>query len=88
MSLLPVHAAHTIQTQEPTARWLVELLWSAQAVGIIGGEPKCGKSLLALEIAVAVATGQPCLRRFATPSPGRVLLYNGEDPPALPRFDL
>jgi hypothetical protein len=60
-------------------RWLVEALWSEEAVGIIGGEPKCGKSFLALDLAVAVAAGIPCLRRFAVSHPGRVLLYPAED---------
>jgi RecA-family ATPase len=54
-------------------------LWSEEAVGIIGGEPKCCKSFLALDLAVSVAAGTPCLRRFAVPSPGRVLLYAAED---------
>jgi hypothetical protein len=49
------------------------------AVGIVGGEPKCCKSFLALDIAVAVAAGIPCLRRFAVPRTGRVLLYAVED---------
>jgi hypothetical protein len=35
-----------------------------QAVGIVGGEPKCCKSFLALDLAVAVASGTACLRRF------------------------
>ena len=52
---------------------------SDEAVGIIGGEPKCGKSFLALDLAVAVAAGIPCLRRFAVSRPGRVLLYPAED---------
>lgn len=85
MSLLPVCRPHQIQAQDSTTRWLIESLWCTQAVGIIGGEPKCGKSLLALELAVAVATGQPCLRRFATATQGRVLLYNGEDSPEIIR---
>ncbi len=49
------------------------------AVGIIGGEPKCGKSFLVLDLVVAVAAGIPCLRRFAAGHPGRVLLYPAED---------
>lgn len=61
--------------------WLIEGLWSEQAVGIIGGEPKCGKSFLALDLAVSVATGRPCLRRFAVPQPGPVLLFAAEDGP-------
>jgi hypothetical protein len=35
--------------------------------------------LLALDLAVAVAAGIPCLRRFAVSRPGRVLLYPAED---------
>jgi AAA domain len=58
---------------------LVTDLWSADAVGIVGGEPKCCKSFLALDLAVAVASGTPCLRRFSVATPGRVLLYAAED---------
>jgi hypothetical protein len=58
---------------------LVTGLWSADAVGIVGGEPKCCKSFLALDLAVAVASGTQCLRRFSVPKPGRVLLYAAED---------
>jgi RecA-family ATPase len=32
-----------------------------------------------LDLAVAVAAGTPCLRRFPVPRPGRVLLYPAED---------
>ena len=42
-------------------------------------EPKCCKSFLALDLAVAVASGTPCLRRFAVSHPGRVLLFAAED---------
>jgi hypothetical protein len=55
------------------------------AVGIVGGEPKCCKSFLALDLAVAVAAGVPCLRRFVVPEAGRVLLYAAEDAPAIVR---
>ena len=62
--------------------WLIEDLWAEEAVGIVGGEPKCGKSFLALDLAVAVASGTQALRRFPVPTPGPVLLYAAED--ALP----
>ena len=58
---------------------LVDGLWARQAVGIGGGEPKCGKSFLALDLAVAVAAGVPCLRRFEADEPGPVLLFAAED---------
>lgn len=71
--------AAELAPQPEERRWLVEDLWSSQAVGVIGGEPKCGKSFLALDIAVAVASGTPCLRRFNVGSAGPVLLFAAED---------
>ena len=61
--------------------WLVEHLWAHQAVGVLGGSPKSCKTYLALEIALAVATGTPCLGRFHVPEPGPVLLFAAEDTP-------
>jgi len=37
----------------------VSRLWSEEAVGMIGGEPKSCKSFLALYLAVSVAAGTP-----------------------------
>jgi hypothetical protein len=79
MSPLPVEPAWRLAERAEEHRWLVTGLWAQEAVGIIGGEPKCCKSFLALDLAVAVAAGTPCLRRFAVPRPGRVLLYAAED---------
>jgi RecA-family ATPase len=79
MSQLPVQPAWRLADCPEQQRWLVDGLWSEEAVGIIGGEPKCGKSFLALDLAVAVAAGIPCLRRFAVSRPGCVLLYPAED---------
>ena len=72
MSQLPVQPAWRLADCPEQQRWLVDGLWSEEAVGIIGGEPKCCKSFLALDLAVAVAAGVPCLRRFAVSRPGRV----------------
>jgi hypothetical protein len=79
VSLLPVEPAYRLADRAEEHSWLVTGLWSEEAVGIIGGEPKCCKSFLALDLAVAVAAGTPCLRRFAVPRAGRVLLYAAED---------
>jgi RecA-family ATPase len=81
-TLLPVTRACEIEDRPQNKRWLVENLWADQAVGIIGGEPKCCKSFLALDMAVAVASGTPCLRHFPVNNQGSVLLYAAED--ALP----
>lgn len=80
MTTLPIQPAHALPACPEEGRWLIDGLWADQAVGIVGGEPKCCKSFLALDMAVAVASGRPCLRRFAVPRPGRVLLYAAEDP--------
>lgn len=79
MNGLPVERACRLASRPPEHRWLIEGLWADQAVGIVGGEPKCCKSFLALDIAVAVASGAPCLRRFSVPRSGPVLLYAAED---------
>ncbi len=79
MTQLPVQPAWRLAEAPEQRHWLVDQLWSEEAVGIIGGEPKCCKSFLALDLAVAVAAGTPCLRRFAVTRPGRVLLYPAED---------
>ena len=76
---LPFEPAWRLAARPEENRWLVTGLWAEQAVGIVGGEPKCCKSFLALELAVAVASGAPCLRRFSVPQPGQVLLYAAED---------
>jgi hypothetical protein len=85
MRPLPITPAWRLADEAPELRWLVTQLWSQHAVGIVGGEPKCCKSFLALDLAVAVAGGVPCLRRFAVPDPGRVLLYAAEDAPEIVR---
>ena len=79
MSALPTRAPVELEDRPRHQQWLIDALWGRQAVGIIGGEPKCGKSFLALDLAVAVAAGVPCLRRFETNQPGPVLMFAAED---------
>ena len=60
MNPLPCQLASQLASTGPQTQWLVEGLWSDQAVGILGGEPKCCKSFLALDVAVSVASGAAC----------------------------
>ena len=85
MNPLPVQRASQLSTSGPQTQWLVEGLWSDQAVGILGGEPKCCKSFLALDIAVSVASGTACLRQFPVRRAGKVLLFPAEDSLAIVR---
>lgn len=81
----PVQRAHTITATTEHTRWLIEGLWGYDAVGILGGEPKCCKSLCALSMAVAVASGRRCLGGHRPMRTGTVLLYAAEDAPAMVR---
>jgi hypothetical protein len=76
---LPVQRACDLREHTEQTRWLIEGLWAQEAVGILGGEPKCCKSFLALDIAVSVASGAPCLRQFPVRRTGPVLLFPAED---------
>jgi len=77
--VLPVVRVVELPSEELAERWLVEELWCAHAVGVIGGAPKCAKTWLGLDMALSVATGTPCLGRYAVPEPGLVLVYLAED---------
>ena len=76
---LAVVRAADLDDGDTLPRWLVDTLWAHSAVGVLGGSPKSCKSWLALELAVAVATGTPCLDTFDVDHPGPVLLYMAED---------
>jgi hypothetical protein len=83
-SLLPVVRASALESADEQKPWLIERLWSAGAVGIVSGPPKALKTWTALEMAISVATGVPCLATFPVHRSGPVLLYAAEEPmPAL-----
>ena len=76
---LPVVRVGEIKSEEKPQRWLVEELWGASSVGVIGGAPKCAKTWLGLDMALSVATGTACLGKYAVPERGPVLIYLAED---------
>jgi RecA-family ATPase len=82
---LPVVRVADIVTEETPRRWLIDQLWGASAVGVIGGAPKCSKTWLALDMSLSVATGTACLDRYQVPLPGPVLVYLAEDSLAIVR---
>jgi len=84
-ALLPVQRAGELSATGPQTQWLIQDLWTDQAVGIVGGEPKCCKSFLALDMAVSVASGAACLRQFPVRRRGTVLLFPAEDSLAIVR---
>jgi len=85
MKLFPVQRAAELDAVGPQTQWLIQDLWTDQAVGILGGEPKCCKSFLGLAMAVSVASGTACLDRFPARRTGKVLLFPAEDSLAIVR---
>jgi hypothetical protein len=74
-----VSAAHLASCAEPL-RWIADGLFLESGAGILGGAPKSGKSFLALELCVAIASGTPCAGHFPIRCPGPVTLLCVEDP--------
>lgn len=75
----PVRHIDEIDPTPPEARWLVDQLVLALACAIIGGAPRCWKTWLAADLAMAVATGRKALGQFAAHVSGPVLFYGAED---------
>src|SRR3954452_22853160 len=68
-------AADLLAEPDPGATpFLVEELFVEGAIVACVGSPKNGKTWTLLDIAIAVASGEPALGRFAVPTPGPVLL--------------
>lgn len=80
---VPYHTLPAARVADPATplAWLLTDLFLVGGAGILGAAPKTGKSFLALELAVAVASGTAAAGRFAVPMPGPVLLCAAEDPP-------
>jgi hypothetical protein len=85
MNCLPLKRACDLTDSADQPKWLIEGLWADQAVGILGAEPKCCKSFLALDMAVSVASGTACLRRFPVVRTAPVLVFPAEDALAVVR---
>lgn len=78
-SALPIARVADLDDAPNDAAWLIDSLWSDEAVGFIGGAPKCCKSWLGLDMAVSIASATPCLGRFHVARPGPALVYLAED---------
>lgn len=70
-----------MQTELAPPMWMVEGIWSDRSHGIIAGEPKGYKSLLAMDLSVSVASGTKFLGHYETPVVGPVLVVQEENAP-------
>jgi RecA-family ATPase len=80
--LLTLPAAELVQKATPV-EWLVDSLLLHSGAAILGGAPKAGKSFLALDLCVAVASGTTGAGYFRVEAPRPVILLCAEDPTAV-----
>lgn len=73
------YLASLATTPIPRPNWLIDGIWTSGACGFIAGPPKSYKSWVAIDMAVAVATGQPFLGQYKVKKPGPVLYLQEED---------
>jgi len=59
--------------------WLVEGFWMRRSHGIVAGEPKSFKSVLTLDLAVSVASGESFLGQFPVLEKGPVIIVQNEN---------
>jgi hypothetical protein len=67
-----------INIRLPQQRNLVEDLVREQAVAFLAGEEGCGKSLLAMNLAISIAIGASCFLNYKIQKSGKVLFLNNE----------
>jgi RecA-family ATPase len=77
--LLTIPAAQLVQTASPV-EWLVEGLLLKSGAAILGGAPKTGKTFLALDLCVAVASGTTGAGYFRVETACPATLLCAEDP--------
>lgn len=75
----PVRHVAEVEPVAPERQWLIEQLWLALGVGVLGGAPKTFKTWIAAELAMAVASGRAAFGRFPVRQPGPVLFFGAED---------
>ena len=59
--------------------WMIEGVWQEASHGIIAGEPKTYKSVIATDIGISVASGEPFLGHFPVHKQGPVIYVQEEN---------
>jgi len=63
--------------------WMIKDVWQRTSHGMIAGEPKTYKSVIATDMAVSVASGKPFLGQFPVEHQGPVMYIQEENSPWL-----
>lgn len=70
-------AASFLAKPEPQIEWLIENIWVDKSRGLIAGNPGVGKTWIALDMLVSVASGTLCMGKYPVKK-GAVLLVEEE----------
>ena len=63
---------------EPPLEWLIEGLWTDKSRGLSAGHPGIGKTWIALEMLLSVATGTLCMGKYKAAYKAPCLLVEEE----------
>ena len=73
-----VDAVTFLETPIESPGWMIDQIWPAVEQGIVSGTNGTLKSFFALDAAISIATGTPCLGQFEVLRQGKVLFIQEE----------
>jgi hypothetical protein len=79
----PLVTCATLDSEDYTPRAIIEEMLFAESPTVCGGMFKTLKSLLAMDVAISVATGRAFLGKFPVVKPLRVVYFTGEGGPSV-----
>jgi hypothetical protein len=79
----PLVTSAALDSADYTPRWLINDMLAAGSPAVDGGLFKTGKTLIAMDGAISVASGLPFLGRFAVPEPLSAVYFIGEGGPSV-----
>ncbi len=79
----PLVTSAALDREDYTASPIITEVLFAGSPAVIGGMFKTGKSLLAIDAAISIATGRPFLGSWTVPEPREVVYFTGEGGPAV-----
>lgn len=79
----PIVSSKALDSEDYTPSPIITEALFAGSPAVIGGMFKTGKTLLAVDLAISVATGLPFLGSWTVPEPREVVYFTGEGGPAV-----
>lgn len=64
--------------KQPPRQWLVDQLFGVGDIGMVYGQPGCGKTFVVIDMIMSMCLGTKCCEYYDVPRPLRVLYFAGE----------